>query len=74
MTKMNELELQRLLFKESNILDNADTYNMPYEKAVKIHKLQNEMYHKWLLLKGIREARKRISDREGKNGKSKRLH
>lgn len=59
-----ELELERKLFKESTRLDDADTYNMPYEKSIKIYLKQDEAYKKWKLLKGIREAREKLNDKE----------
>ena len=59
-----ELKLERELMKESTRLDNADTYNMPYEKSLRIYIRQEEFYKKWKLLKGIREARERLYDKE----------
>lgn len=56
-----ELELERKLFNESTRLDDADTYNMEYEKAIKIYIKQDEVYKKWKLLKGIREAREKLN-------------
>lgn len=61
-----ELELERRLFRESTRLDDADTYNMPYEQSIKIYIKQDEVYKKWKLLKGIREAREKLNDREDK--------
>ena len=57
-----ELELERRLMKESTRLDDADTYNMGYEQAIKIYIKQDELYKKWKLLKGIREARERLNE------------
>ena len=59
-----ELKLERELLKESTRLDNADTYRMPYEKSIRIYIKQDEMYKKWKLLKGIREAREKLDDKE----------
>lgn len=59
-----ELRLQNELLKESTRLDNADTYNMPYEKSIRIYIKQDEVYKKWKLLKGIREAKERLYDKE----------
>ena len=59
-----ELKLERELRKESVSLDNADTYSMPYEKSIRIYIKQDEMYKKWKLLKGIREARERLYDKK----------
>ena len=59
-----ELELERRLMKESTRLDDADTYNMGYEQAIKIYIKQDELYKKWKLLKGIREAREKLDDKE----------
>lgn len=61
-----ELELERRLFRESTRLDDADTYNMPYEQSIRIYIKQDEVYKKWKLLKGIREAREKLNDREDK--------
>lgn len=66
MTKMSERELQNELFKESVRLDNLDTYELPYEQTMKINAKQDEIYNKWKLLKGIREAREKENDRENK--------
>ena len=57
-----ELRLQNELLKESTRLDNVDTYSMPYEKSIRIYIKQDEVYKKWKLLKGIREARERINE------------
>ena len=59
-----ELKLERELRKESVRLDNADTYRMPYEQSIRIYIKQDEMYKKWKLLKGIREAREKLNDKE----------
>lgn len=59
-----ELKLERELMKESTRLDDADTYNMGYEQAIKIYIKQDEIYTKWKLLKGIREAREKLDDKE----------
>ena len=61
-----ELKLERELLKESTRLDNADTYRMPYEQSIRIYIKQDEVYKKWKLLKGIREAREKLNDREDK--------
>lgn len=66
MTKMSERELQKELFLESVRLDNIDTYETPYEKTMEINAMQDEIYHKWKLLKGIREAREKLNVREDK--------
>lgn len=57
-----ELKLQNELLKESVRLDNVDTYSMNYEQSIKIYFKQDEVYKKWKLLKGIREARERIDE------------
>ena len=59
-----ELRLQNELLKESVRLDNADTYNMSYEQSIKVYLRQDEIYKKWKLLKGIREARERINEND----------
>lgn len=59
-----ELELERELMKESTRLDNVDTYNIPYEKSIRIYIKQDEVYKKWKLLKGIREARERLNEND----------
>lgn len=59
-----ELKLERELLKESTRLDNADTYSMPYEKSIRIYIKQDEMYKKWKLLKGIREAREKLDEND----------
>ena len=59
-----ELELERRLMKESTRLDDADTYNMGYEMSIKVYAKQDELYKKWKLLKGIREAREKLNDNE----------
>ena len=64
-----ELELERKLMRESTRLDLADTYKLDYEKSIKISIRQDEMYKKWRLLKGIREARERINEIDGENAK-----
>ena len=66
-----ELKLERELRKESVRLDNADTYSMPYEKSIRVYIKQDEMYKKWKLLKGIREAREKLNENDGKD---KELH
>ena len=65
-----ELELERELLKESTRLDNADTYSIPYEKSIRIYIKQDEMYKKWKLLKGIREAREKLDENDGKDKES----
>lgn len=60
---MGELDLERALLKESTRLDNADTYNLSYEKSISIFLKQDEVYKKWRLLKGIREAREKINEK-----------
>lgn len=57
-----ELKLERELMRESTRLDDADTYNMNYETAIKVYARQDEFYKKWKLLKGIREARERLNE------------
>lgn len=64
-----ELKLERELMKESTRLDDADTYNMEYEKAIKIYIKQDEVYKKWKLLKGIREAREKLHEMDEKDNK-----
>ena len=59
-----ELRLERELLKESTRLDGADTYRMPYEQSIRIYIKQDEVYKKWKLLKGIREAREKLNDKE----------
>ena len=59
-----ELELERKLMRESTRLDDADTYNMGYEMSIKVYAKQDELYKKWKLLKGIREAREKLNDKE----------
>ena len=61
-----ELELERKLFRESTRLDDANTFHMGYEKSIAISLRQDEVYKKWKLLKGIREAREKLNDREDK--------
>lgn len=68
--KNKELELERKLMRESTRLDAADTYNMNYEQSIKISMRQNEMYKKWRLLKGIREAREKLYEGNEKNNES----
>ena len=68
--KNKELELERKLLRESTRLDLADTYKLDYEKSIKISMRQDEMYKKWRLLKGIREARERIDEHERENKES----
>lgn len=68
--KNKELELERKLLRESTRLDLADTYKLDYEKSLKISMRQDEMYKKWKLLKGIREARERIDEHERENKES----
>ena len=63
-TANRELELERKLMKESTRLDDADTYKMSYEQSIKIYIKQDELYKKWKLLKGIREAREKLDDKE----------
>ena len=58
-----ELELERKLMRESTRLDDADVWNLPYEKSLEIYLKQDEMYHKWKLLKVIREAREKINEK-----------
>lgn len=65
-----ELRLEHELLKESVRLDNADTYKMPYEKSIKIYIKQDEVYKKWRLLKGIREAREKVYEMDRENQKS----
>ena len=65
-----ELKLERELRKESVRLDNADTYSMPYEKSIRIYIKQDEVYKKWKLLKGIREAREKLNENDGKDKES----
>ena len=62
-----EIELERKLMKESTRLDNADTYKMSYEQSIKIYIKQDEMYKKWKLLKGIREAREKLHEMDEKD-------
>lgn len=62
-----ELELERKLMKESTRLDDTNVFGMPYEKAIKISIRQDEMYKKWRLLKGIREAREKINEVDKKD-------
>ena len=50
--------------RESTRLDDADTYRMPYEQSIRIYIKQDEVYKKWKLLKGIREAREKLDDKE----------
>ena len=59
-----ELELERELMKESTRLDGADTYRMPYEQSIRIYIKQDEVYKKWKLLKGIREAREKLNEND----------
>jgi hypothetical protein len=59
-----ELRLERELLKESTRLDNADVWSLPYEKSIVIYLKQDEVYKKWKLLKGTREAREKINDKE----------
>ena len=59
-----ELELERELMRESTRLDDADTYRMPYEQSIRIYIKQDEVYKKWKLLKGIREAREKINEND----------
>ena len=59
-----ELELERELMKESTRLDDADTYRMPYEQSIRIYIKQDEVYKKWKLLKGIREAREKLNEND----------
>lgn len=61
-----ELRLERELLKESTRLDNADVWSLPYEKSIVIYLKQDEVYKKWKLLKGIREAREKLNDRKDK--------
>ena len=68
--KNKELELERKLMRESTRLDAADTYNMNYEQSIKISMRQDEMYKKWRLLKGIREAREKLYEGNKKNNES----
>ena len=59
-----ELKLEQELLKESVRLDNVDTYSMNYEQSIKVYLKQDEVYKKWKLLKGIREARERINEND----------
>ena len=68
--KNKELELERNLFRESTLLDDTDTYKLSYEKSIEIYIKQDEAYQKWRLLKGIREAREKINEIDGKNKES----
>lgn len=62
---MGELDLERKLMKESTRLDeNIDVYNMSYEQSIKVYLQQDEVYKKWRLLKGIREAREKLNEKE----------
>ena len=62
-----ELELERKLMRESTRLDGANTYKMGYEQSIKVYLKQDEMYKKWKLLKGIREAREKINENDKKD-------
>lgn len=64
---MKEIELERKLFLEATRLDSADTYNMDYEKAIRIYGKQDEMYKKWKLLMGIRKARNKLYGNDKKD-------
>lgn len=72
--KNKELELERKLMKESTRLDDADVWNLPYEKSLEIYLKQDEMYHKWKLLKGIREAREKLNEKPNQNDNKKQIH
>ena len=72
-TANRELELERKLMKESTRLDDADTYKMSYEQSIKIYIKQDELYKKWKLLKGIREAREKLDDKEDNEKKIKSI-
>lgn len=62
---MGELDLERKLMKESTRLDESiDVYSMSYEQSIKVYLKQDEVYKKWRLLKGIREAREKLNEKE----------
>lgn len=63
---MSELDLERKLLKESTTLDNIDTYGLSFERSKEIFERQDEAYHKWKLLMGIRKAKEKMNEKENK--------
>jgi hypothetical protein len=59
---MSELDLERKLLKESTTLDNIDTYGLNFERSKEILERQDEVYHKWKLLMGIRKAKEKVNE------------
>lgn len=63
---MSELDLERKLLKESTTLDNIDTYGLSFDRSKEIFERQDEAYHKWKLLMGIRKAKEKMNEKENK--------
>jgi hypothetical protein len=63
---VKELDLERKLLKESTTLDNIDTYGLSFERSKEIFERQDEAYHKWKLLMGIRKAKEKMNEKENK--------
>lgn len=63
---MSELDLERKLLKESTTLDNIDTYGLSFDRSKEIFERQDEVYHKWKLLMGIRKAKEKMNEKPNK--------
>jgi hypothetical protein len=63
---VKELDLERKLLKESTTLDNIDTYGLSFERSKEIFERQDEAYHKWKLLMGIRKVKEKMNEKENK--------
>lgn len=63
---MSELDLERKLLKESTTLDNIDTYGLSFDRSKEIFERQDEVYHKWKLLMGIRKEKEKMNEKPNK--------